>query len=112
MQFFFKNSVQLSQKILHTTYPYICAVVLISTKMMKLCCFKHDNRTVLTLPKIAVTNNGGVSVIRLRSTAIMNTSSQCPLLAITHSLNPIQQEAELVRHGYVLAADSLATNVV
>ena len=42
--------------------------VLISTKLTKLCFFKHDNSTVFTLFKILSTNNreGSVSVIRTK----------------------------------------------
>jgi len=39
------------QFILIQFYP-IVIFVLVSTKLTKLCCFKHDNLTVLLLPKM------------------------------------------------------------
>ena len=57
---------------------YVCATlltyVLVSTKLTKLWCFKHNSQTVLTLLKVASTTNCKESVTQLRSTAVTGSA--------------------------------------
>jgi len=60
---YFSETVKLSHKILGIIH--VRSFVLLSTKLMKLCCFKIDNPTAFTLLKIVSTNNREESVVLL-----------------------------------------------